>query len=176
MKKEIWYNIPWYENIFQISNTEKIRRINYDNIIRFKNKNNYIKELTVFIDAQWYKRCVAKYKSKIITFKIHRLYAKLFVKNVNNNNIVNHIDWNKLNNNINNLEWTTIKWNISHYTQSGFNKYCKKVVVYNREWIFIWEYISISECVRQLNLTSPYKSLKNWYFHHGYKIQYKNGL
>lgn len=46
---------------------------------------------------------------------VHRLVAHTFIKNKNYlNNIVNHIDENKLNNNINNLEWVSSSDNMKH--------------------------------------------------------------
>ena len=49
-----------------------------------------------------------------ITKKIHRLVAKLFVKNSNNLPEVNHIDFNRANNYYTNLEWVTHEDNIAH--------------------------------------------------------------
>lgn len=170
MTKEIWYDIPKYEWIYQISNKERIRRINH------KIKNNNKEVLKVFIDKQWYKRCVVKYKNKCINIKIHRTIAELFIPNIENKKCVNHIDGNKLNNNINNLEWCTIWENARHYTNLWFNKYCKPVLVYDKYWNFIKEFISINSCKKELWLTCPYHSLNRWILHHWYLIKYKHSL
>jgi len=43
--------------------------------------------------------------SKVKTFFVHKLIAQIFLKNVNNLNVVTHLDGDKLNNNVKNLEW-----------------------------------------------------------------------
>jgi len=47
--------------------------------------------------------------------QVHRLVAKLFIRNPKNLEIVNHIDGNKLNNDVSNLEWVDRKGNARHY-------------------------------------------------------------
>lgn len=53
---------------------------------------------------------------------LHRLVCKYFVDNPNNENIVNHIDGNKLNNNIDNLEWCDYAHNNQHAHDNGLWK------------------------------------------------------
>ncbi len=48
---------------------------------------------------------------------VHRLVAKAFVDNENNNPVVNHIDENKKNNSPENLEWVTIAYNNAYGTR-----------------------------------------------------------
>lgn len=49
------------------------------------------------------------------SYQVHRLVAKLFIRNPKNLEIVNHIDGDKLNNDVSNLEWVTRKGNARHY-------------------------------------------------------------
>lgn len=57
-------------------------------------------------------------QGKAKCLKIHRLVAQAFIPNDNFlNNIINHIDGNKLNNNVDNLEWC----NCSHNTQHAYD-------------------------------------------------------
>lgn len=44
----------------------------------------------------------------------HRLVAETYIENEFNYNVVNHLDFNKINNNFKNLEWCTQKHNIEH--------------------------------------------------------------
>jgi hypothetical protein len=51
------------------------------------------------------------------SYAIHRLVAITFIKNDNNNPVVNHIDCNKLNNNVKNLEWVSQKQNVNAHNK-----------------------------------------------------------
>jgi hypothetical protein len=50
---------------------------------------------------------------------VHSLVAKMFVPNLSNHPIINHLDSNKLNNHYSNLEWTTYKENSKHAVENG---------------------------------------------------------
>ncbi|WP_413987576.1 NUMOD4 domain-containing protein [Paenibacillus polymyxa] len=54
-------------------------------------------------------------------YKVHRLVAFAFVENPDKdkNNIVNHIDGNKLNNHYSNLEWCDHDYNLKHASKHG---------------------------------------------------------
>lgn len=60
-----------------------------------------------------------KITGKIHTVNIHRLVAELFIKSIDDNLVVNHIDGNKLNNNVINLEIITPKENSIHAIKTG---------------------------------------------------------
>lgn len=50
------------------------------------------------------------------------MVAEAFIKNTNNEPIINHIDGNKLNNNVSNLEWCNYSYNCKHAHQIGIKK------------------------------------------------------
>lgn len=60
------------------------------------------------------------------TFSLHRLIAKYFIFNNNeNNNIIDHIDRNRKNNNLENLRWVNYKENALN-SKSVINRKCSK--------------------------------------------------
>ena len=112
MEKEIWKDIPGYENIYQISTYGRVKN----------KKRNSFKKNTLF--KGYYITKLGKYKTK----PTHRLVAMTFLdkndfkcaNDENRNEIdldtlfVNHKDENPLNNNVDNLEWCTNKYNVQY--------------------------------------------------------------
>ena len=100
---EVWKDIKGYENKYQVSNTGKIKALNYRNTgkereISMKNNKGYY-EVALWKD------------SKRKMFLVHRLVAQMFIPNPDNLPQVNHIDENKTNNCVDNLEWCTQLYN-----------------------------------------------------------------
>lgn len=112
MEKEIWKDIPGYEDLYQISTYGRVKN----------KKRNIIKKNTLF--KGYYITKLGKNKVK----PTHRLVAITFLdkkrfkcaNDENRNEIdldtlfVNHKDENPLNNNVNNLEWCTNKYNVQY--------------------------------------------------------------
>lgn len=91
-------------------------------------------------------------------FYLHKLVAKYFLKNYDENKTINHIDGNKLNNNVSNLECITYSENLKHsydYLKRPVNKSSgyKKVKIYKNEK-FICESRSIDNASRISNVSS----------------------
>jgi hypothetical protein len=86
----------------------------------------------------YYHVCLYK-GSKKVTTKIHRLVCEEFNENKNNNNVVDHIDRNKLNNFYENLRWTTLEGNQKNRTISKNNTSGTAGVVKDRNsWRAHW--------------------------------------
>lgn len=101
MKKEEWRDIPNFENLYQISNLGRIRRMPKGKILKLQMRNNYLViQLTK--------------NKKRKTYQISRLVAETFIRKPNDNEVVNHIDYNTKNNCVENLEWCTQKENVQH--------------------------------------------------------------
>ena len=97
-------------------------------------------------------------------YALHRIIASTFINNLEPeiNNVVNHIDGNKLNNSAANLEWTTIKGNNIHNHKSGFIKYyTRKIGQYDLAMNKIKEFGSIVEAAKELGITSIKEVLYN---------------
>ena len=101
--QEIWLDIEGYQHKYQVSNTGKVKALNYrrtgkEQIIASKENKGYL-EVALWKDG----------KRKM--FLVHRLVAQTFIPNPENLPQVNHKDENKKNNCVNNLEWCTQLYN-----------------------------------------------------------------
>lgn len=145
-KNEKWKNINEYEGIYEISNLGRV-----------KSHYNKIHFLNLKPDKYGYISVSLTKNKKIKRMRVHRLVAQAFIPNINNYEIINHIDGNKMNNNVNNLEWSTQKYNVNQSWKLGLSKVsekqrriardyckktkCKKVAQYDKkmELIKIWK-------------------------------------
>lgn len=113
--KEKWEQ--YIEN-FYISNFGNLKNINTGKLRKFS------------IDKNGYYRVGVKTESgKTVMIYPHRAVAQRFIPKVENKNLVNHIDGNKLNNLATNLEWCTAKENTQHAFQHNLcnNSYKRKL-------------------------------------------------
>lgn len=127
MENEVWKDIPYYENEYQISNygrvKSKSRIINYKNINRIS-YNYQIKEriLKPRIDKKGYIHYALNKNGITKEYKAHRLVALVFVPNPYNKSQINHKDMNKQNNYVDNLEWCTNGENQKHSYKNNLNR------------------------------------------------------
>lgn len=110
LPKQIWKDIEGYEGKYQVSNTGKVRSLNY----RRTGKTKMLKQDT---NNLGYKLTVLYKNHKSKTYLVHRLVALAFISNPLNLPQVNHIDENKTNNAVWNLEWCTPKYNSNYGTR-----------------------------------------------------------
>lgn len=110
LPKQIWKDIKGYKGKYQVSNTGKVRSMNYRNtgkgkLMKLGIRNAGYLQLGLYKDG--------KYKY----YLVHRLVAEAFIPNPNNLPQVNHIDENKTNNCVWNLEWCNAKYNSNYGTR-----------------------------------------------------------
>jgi hypothetical protein len=105
-KFESWAIVEGYNNIYEVSDQGRIRRMR-------KHKEPKIKE-AMFIGKDGYKRVYLWKNNKSKAFLIHRLVAQAFIGNIPKGLIVNHKDGIKTNNFSYNIEYTTHSGNLSH--------------------------------------------------------------
>ena len=99
--QEIWKPIPYYENLYEVSNLGNVKSL----------RNKII--LKPFLTRGYFSVNLSK-DGICKTFLIHRLVALAFIPNPNNYKEVNHKDEIKTNNNVDNLEWCTREYNMSY--------------------------------------------------------------
>lgn len=113
------------------------------------------KELCQWIDNVGYKQVILRKNKKRCYKRVHILVAEAFVKGKSeSNNMVNHIDGDKLNNNVENLEWTSNKKNTQHAYDNNLYKSTYRCEVKATHKITGETYIfkSIRSCAEQLQL------------------------
>ena len=168
MEKEIWKDVPGYEEYYEINQygviKSKDRLIvvsDYQNAHAYCSGFSYVKPGRIMkqgTSVHGYKTvCLSKNNSYKLC-KVHRLVAETFIPNPMQLPYVNHKDEIKTNNHISNLEWCTAEYNTNYGTcikrrqisQRTTNKNMKSVVAYNdKEQL---EFISIRGAARDLGL------------------------
>jgi hypothetical protein len=140
LENEEWRNV--------IINGETNENYQISSMGRFKNSKGIIMEN--------YKPHHSGYifcRVNIKKYPLHRLVAFAFLENLENKQIVNHIDGNKTNNSVSNLEWCTIVENNQHAIDTGLKKFYKrKIGQYTIDGELVKEFNSIVEAVNETKI------------------------
>lgn len=107
LPKQCWKDIEGYEGLYQVSNTGRVRSLNY----KRTGKTKVLKQGT---DKDDYKKVVLCKDGKNKVYLVHRLVALAFIPNPNNYPMINHKDENRINNAVWNLEWCTQQYNCNY--------------------------------------------------------------
>ena len=153
---EIWKTIEGTNGRYEISNTGKIRSLNYKN-------TGKIKELRPAPDPKGYMKTMLLIGGRYKNVKVHRLVAEVFIPNPEGKPQVNHKDGNKRNNHEDNLEWSSNIENAHHAIETGLfvnsykaseaaNEKRKKPIVATRADGEKYTFDSISSASRSLGV------------------------
>ena len=186
MGMEQWKDIKGYEGLYQISNYGRVKRLSrtyktYNYLTKRYNERK-IKEkiLKGAINKGYNRICLTKNKKETNHF-VHRLVVENFVRKLNDDETIDHIDCNKLNNNINNLEIVSIQENITRAFNNGLRKKSKvaiqPVYLVDDNDNILKEYDSMSQAAKDLGIKSSShigRMLKGQQTHvKGYKFRAK---
>lgn len=113
-KNEVWLSIPDYKN-YEVSSFGRVKSYNKGRIIIRK----LVKEKSGYLSIGIYNKGIKR------TFRVHKLVAMAFLGHVpdNMNQVVRHLDDNKLNNNVINLKTGTQRDNVHDMSIRGTSKY-----------------------------------------------------
>ena len=98
--EEIWKDVDGYGNLYQVSNTGKVR--------------NKSKQLSPAICSDGYARVVLRKNNSRKLHYVHRMVATAFIPNERNLPVVNHKNQDRSNNYVDNLEWCEQKYNATY--------------------------------------------------------------
>ena len=149
MNKEIWKDIKGYEGLYQISNLGRVKSFPRNGTIK---QERILKQT---IDNNGYLIVGLHKNNKAKKVCVHWLVADAFIPKGKEDEVINHIDGNKLNNNLNNLERCSQKHNVRESIRLGLQKPYneKKVLQFDLNNNFIKEWKSACEIQRKLNIS-----------------------
>lgn len=117
--EEIWKDIKNYEGLYQVSNFGNVKSL--DRYVNSTFNERLIKGryLKIRKNEKGYLFVGLSKKGENKNYKVHRLVAMAFIKNIGNKPCINHKDGVKTNNNVENLEWVTHKENTEHIIKNN---------------------------------------------------------
>jgi hypothetical protein len=145
---EEWIDIEGFDGDYQISNYGRVKSFkNKCRLIGVNNKPN----------GAGYKDIQLSKSGKVTHHRIHRLVATHFHQKIDDN-VVNHIDGDKLNNTDVNLEWITASENHKHALEIGLRKrggdlsFSKSVTQFDMDGNMIKKFPSVVEAGSELKI------------------------
>lgn len=122
--KEVYKPIKDFEGKYEISNFGNVKSLARRVRNTTRNTTRELPEIILSpkVGTSGYLEVTLNTPTYSKTKRIHRLIAEHFLPLVEDKNVINHKDGNKLNNSISNLEWVTQAENAKHAFDTGLNK------------------------------------------------------
>lgn len=108
---EVWKAIDGTDGLYEVSNTGKVRALNYGNKGITRELKTSPDRLTGYVKVR-----VKDLNENVRVCLVHRLVADAFISNEDGLPCINHKDEDKTNNDVSNLEWCTYKYNSNYGT------------------------------------------------------------
>lgn len=120
LSNERWKPIKNYEDYYEVSSLGRVRSIPRNENNRFSCRKHtkilkLYKNITKRGRASGYRVTLSK-NGKTKRFMVHRLVYETFIGNLEENKVINHLDFNPLNNRVDNLEQVT-KFENDYYSR-----------------------------------------------------------
>ena len=168
-KKETWKDIPGYEGRYQVSNTGKVKSMNYRHTgvphIMTPPKNNSGYKCVKLSNAD------KKSKGHLV----HRLVWKTFVGPIPEGMEINHKDEDKSNNSLKNLEIMTPKQNANYGTRTVRGALHKMKQIAQIDMVsgeILKEYPSLTSAIKEYGGSVQYAVTGRYKQAYGFKWKY----
>lgn len=126
----VWKDIPGYEGKYKVSNNGKIKSLRRPGIHAACRTATRLLKLSK--DKYGYPQVLLSSNGNRKTYKVHRLVATTFIRAMQSNEQVNHINFNICDNRVENLEICTATQNMIHFYKHKKLRLCwndvKKIV------------------------------------------------
>ena len=165
--EEIWKDIVDYNNLYQVSNLGRVKRLE-TNITIFNKKTQYNKKVKGKIlkntkDKKGYLYVTLCKNGKTKKQRVHKLVAEAFLQKNNGFNEINHKNEKRDDNRVDNLEYCTHIYNLNY---GNHNKKLSKSLIENSKvkikiiqmdtkGNILNEFESLMEASRQTNIPEP---------------------
>lgn len=131
--KELWKPVVGWEDLYEVSNTGKVRScdrmvIDKNGVKRF-HAGRILKPIYGDRDHKRASVFLCDREGKMKKYTIARLVASAWCKGYEEGLSVDHIDGNTLNDSADNLEWVTLKENIQRGYRTGIMNHSKPIVL-----------------------------------------------
>ena len=145
--QETWKDIPGYEGLYKVSNTGKVKSMNY--------RHSDVPRILATLDNGYGYRRVRLYNvnKKYKYYYVHRLVWEAFMGSIPEGLQINHLNENKADNRLENLSLCTAKENINYGTRNkrAGEKLCKRIQMLDKNNNILKTFNSLKEAAQFLN-------------------------